>query len=129
MKVKKRDILAMNIKKSPFVRIMLPSIWTAMRILVGVKMKILLSSVANAAAFTVALIGTAFMAGATFAVVHEPPVIWLCILLAVPGFIGWIFPYFIHNGIARKKEQAIQPLIEKKYEEIYEICEKGHSLL
>ncbi len=87
------------------------------------------TSVANAAAFTVALIGTAFMAGATFTVVHEPPVIWLCILLAVPGFIGWIFPYFIHNGIARKKEQAIQPLIEKKYEEIYEICEKGHSLL
>lgn len=84
---------------------------------------------ANAAAFTVALIGTAFMAGSTFAVVHEPPVIWLCILLAVPGFIGWILPYFIHGRISRKKAREIQPLIEAKHEEIYEICEKGHSLL
>lgn len=87
------------------------------------------SSTANAAAFTAALIGTAFMAGSTFAVVQEPPIIWLCILLAVPGFIGWILPCFIHNRIARKKAQEIQPLIEAKREEIYEICEKGHSLL
>lgn len=87
------------------------------------------NSMASVAALTVALIGTAFIAGSTFAVVHEPPVIWLCILLAVPGFIGWILPYFIYNKIARKKVRELQPLIEAKREEIYEICEKGHSLL
>lgn len=87
------------------------------------------NSMASVAALTVALIGTAFMAGSTFAVVHEPPVIWLCILLAVPGFMGWILPYFIYNKIARKKVRELQPLIEAKREEIYEICEKGHSLL
>ena len=38
-------------------------------------------------AITVAVFGTAFMAGSTFAVVHEPPMIWLCVLLAVPGLI------------------------------------------
>ncbi len=80
-------------------------------------------------ALTIGIIGTAFMAGSTFAVTHEPPIIWLCILLAVPGIVGWILPYFIYNGIVGKKTQEIQPLIEAKQEEMYEICEKGHSLL
>ncbi|MGN0203001.1 MAG: hypothetical protein ACI4BB_00560 [Coprococcus sp.] len=80
-------------------------------------------------ALIVGLIGTAFMAGATFAVVHEPPVIWLCILLAVPGFMGWILPYFIYHRVLKKQTDKLQPLIEAKYEEVYEICEKGHSLL
>ncbi|MDO4331171.1 MAG: hypothetical protein Q4C58_00595 [Eubacteriales bacterium] len=87
------------------------------------------TSAATAWAIVTGIIGTAFMAGSTFAVVHEPPVIWLCILLAIPGFIGWILPYFIYNGIVRKSIQRIQPLIEAKYEEIYEICEKGNKLL
>ncbi|MDY3918647.1 MAG: hypothetical protein SOZ59_06545 [Candidatus Limivivens sp.] len=80
-------------------------------------------------ALVMAVIGTAFMAGATFAAVHEPPVVWLCILLAVPGFAGWILPYFLYQKIRRKDVQKLQPLIEAKYEEIYEICEKGHALL
>ena len=77
----------------------------------------------------IGILGTAFMAGSTFAVVHTPPVIWLCILLAIPGFIGWILPYYVYKKIARKKAQKIQPLMEAKYDEIYKICEKGHSLL
>lgn len=80
-------------------------------------------------ALVVGIIGTAFMAGSTFAVVHEPPIIWLCILLAIPGFIGWILPCFIYHRIVRRSTQRIQPMIEAKHEEIYEICEKGHSLL
>lgn len=87
------------------------------------------TSAATVWALMVGILGTAFMAGSTFAVVHEPPIIWLCILLAIPGFIGWILPYFIYCRIVRKRTQEIQPLIEAKYEEIYEICEKGHSLL
>lgn len=80
-------------------------------------------------ALAVAILGTAFMAGSTFAIVHEPPVVWLCILLAIPGFAGWIVPYFLYEKIRRKNTQKIQLLIEAKYEEIYEICEKGHALL
>lgn len=87
------------------------------------------TSAAMVWALTVGIIGTAFMAGSTFAAVHQPPIIWLCILLAVPGFIGWILPRFVYNGIARKKAGELQPLIEAKREEIYEICKKGHSLL
>lgn len=87
------------------------------------------TSAATVWALIIGIIGTAFMAGSTFAVVHEPPVIWLCILLAIPGFAGWILPYFIHKRIVRKSAQKIQPLIEAKYDEIYEICEKGNKLL
>ena len=69
------------------------------------------------------------MAGSTFAVVHETPIIWLCIPLAIPGFIGWILPWFLYQRIRKKQTENLQPLIEAKQEEIYEICEKGHSLL
>lgn len=80
-------------------------------------------------AIIVGIIGTVFMAGATFAVVHEPPVIWLCVILAIPGFAGWIMPYFVFQHLAEKKEKKYNLLIEDKLEEIYQICEKGHSLL
>ena len=59
------------------------------------------------------------MAGSTFAVVHETPIIWLCILLAIPGFIGWILPWFLYQRIRKKQTENLQPLIEAKQEEIY----------
>lgn len=81
------------------------------------------------AAITVGLIGTAFMAGSVFAVTASSPLIILCIILAVPGFIGWIAPYFIYQKMTAGQTEKFRPLIEKKYDEIYEICEKGNSLL
>ena len=78
---------------------------------------------------TCGLAGTAFMAGSVFAVTAQPPIIWLCVLLAIPGFLGWIFPYFIyHKGIAMRIKK-ITPYINAKYDEIDEICRKGYSLL
>ena len=87
------------------------------------------TSAATVWALVVGIIGTAFMAGSTFAVTHEPPLIPLCILLAVPGFLGWILPYFLYRRIAAGQARKLQPVIEAKEEEIYAICEKGHSLL
>lgn len=87
------------------------------------------TSEAGAAALSVGLIGTAFMAGSVFAVVQEPPIIWLCILLAIPGFGGWIAPYFLYRRILGEKTKKIDLLIEARMEEIYQVCEKGHSLL
>ncbi len=80
-------------------------------------------------ALVIAIIGTAFMAGSVFAVTHEPPMILLCILLAIPAFIGWILPLFVHRAMVRKRTAKLAPLIEQKYDEIYEICEKGNKLL
>lgn len=87
------------------------------------------TSAATMYALIVAIIGTAFMAGSTFAVTAQPHHIILSILLAVPGFIGWIIPYFLYRKVAGKQTEKIVPLIEQKYDEIYEICEKGNKLL
>ena len=87
------------------------------------------TSVATMYALVLALIGTAFMAAATFAAVAAPPRILLCILCAVPGFVGWLFPPFLHKKVVERQTKKIMPLIEAKYDEIYELCEKGQKLL
>lgn len=87
------------------------------------------TSVAAVYALILGILGTAFMAGATFAVTAQPPYIVLCIILAVPGFLGWILPYFLYRRIQRRETEKITPLIEAKYDEIYEICGKGNKLL
>jgi hypothetical protein len=78
---------------------------------------------------SVGIVGTIFMAGSVFAVTAEPPMIPLCIILAVPAFAGWILPYFIYKEVERKRTIKVKPLIEEKREEIYEICEKGNKQL
>ncbi len=78
-------------------------------------------------ALIVGLIGTAFLAGATFA--YLGGLIALCIILALPGFIGWIFPYFLHNSTYTKQAAKVDPLIDKKQDEIYEVCERANALL
>lgn len=80
-------------------------------------------------AMLLAVIGTAFMAGSTFAVTAQSPHILLCIALAIPGFLGWLIPYFLYKRIVEKQTKRLTPLIEEKYNEIYEICEKGSRLL
>ncbi|WP_371818696.1 hypothetical protein [Eubacterium sp. MSJ-13] len=87
------------------------------------------TSMATLIALSVGIVGTAFMAGSVFAVTASPPIIWLCILLAVPAFAGWILPYFVYKKVREEKTKKVTPYIEEKYEEIYKICEKGHSLL
>lgn len=84
-------------------------------------------SSATIKAFTVGLIGTAFIAGATFAFLSDRFI--FCIILAIPGFIGWVVPYFLFKSTYSKKEIEITPLIEDKYDEIYEICQKATNLL
>lgn len=87
------------------------------------------TSTATVYALVLGIIGTAFMAGSTFAVTAQPPNYILCIILAVPGFLGWIFPYFLYKKVVGKQTGRVAPLIEEKYDEIYEICEKGNKLL
>lgn len=87
------------------------------------------TSAATVWAIVVGLIGTAFMAGATFAVTHEPPLYVLCTVLAVPGFIGWVLPSFLYKKLAAKRSRVVAELVEQKYDEIYEICAQGNKLL
>lgn len=87
------------------------------------------TSAATIYALVVGITGTAFMAGSVFAVTAQPPYIILSALLAVPAFIGWIIPFFLYRRIVEKRTGRLTPLIEQKYDEIYEICEKGNKLL
>lgn len=87
------------------------------------------TSSATMYALIVAMIGTAFITGSFFAVTAQTPYIILSAILAVPGLIGWIIPYFLYRKVAGKQTEKIVPLIEQKYDEIYEICEKGNKLL
>ena len=45
------------------------------------------------------------------------------------GISGGIFPYFLYKKVTARQTEKITPLIEAKYDEIYEICEKGNKLL
>ncbi len=80
-------------------------------------------------ALCVGVVGTAFMAGATFAAVHVPPLRIATIILAVPGFLGWILPLFVYKKIVSRRSRVVAELIERKYDEIYEICTQGNKLL
>lgn len=87
------------------------------------------TSVATIYALITGIAGTAFMAGSVFAVTAWPPHYILSVFLAVPALIGWILPVFLYRRLVRKQTEKLEPLIEQKYDEIYEICEKGNKLL
>lgn len=87
------------------------------------------TSTATMYALVLGIIGTAFMAASVFAVTAQPPQYILCILFAIPAFLGWIFPCFLYKKVAGKQTEKMIPLIEAKYDEIYGICEKGNKLL
>lgn len=78
-------------------------------------------------AYAVGVIGCAFMAGSVFAVISGN--IPLCVILAVPGLLGWVASYPIFRGISAKRTEVADPLIEQKYDELYSVCEKASALL
>lgn len=82
---------------------------------------------ASIVAYTIGIIGTAFMAGSVFAVTAG--MLLPCIILAIPAFIGWVLPYFLYNRIQQQRTAQVTPLIDKKYDELYAVCEKAHGLL
>ena len=82
---------------------------------------------ASAAAYGIGIAGCAFLAGSVFAFLEG--MLPLMVVLAIPGFAGWILPYFCYLGIRRKKTAEVTPLIDGKYDEIYEVCEKAHAML
>lgn len=78
---------------------------------------------------TSGLLGCAFMAGSVFAVTAEKSVIWLMILLAIPGFALWAGAYFGYQIAKKRRSAQVEPLIEAKYDEAYQVCEKAQKML
>ncbi len=85
------------------------------------------TTIASIAAFSIGLVGTAFLGGAVFA--YLGGVLPLMVILAIPGFIGWITPYFCYQKLRTSRERQIAPLIEQKNDEIYQVCEQGCRLM
>ncbi len=81
---------------------------------------------ASAVAYVIGIAGTAFMAGSVFA--YLAGMLPLSILLAIPGFSGWVLPYFCYLKLHSKKTEQVMPLIDQKYDEIYEVCKNASSL-
>lgn len=80
------------------------------------------TSTAAVYALVLGILWTACMAGTTFAVTAQPPHIALCIILAIPGFLGWILPYFLYKKIQSKETEKVTSLLEGKYEEVLFLC-------
>jgi hypothetical protein len=83
---------------------------------------------AQIVALTVGMIGTALVGGATFAFIYGN-MIPLMIILALPGFVAWGVAYMLYTKLRARKSAAAEPLIDHKYDEIYEVCAKAHTLL
>ena len=81
---------------------------------------------ATIVAYILGIIGTAFMVGSVFSYIAG--MLQLSIILSVPGFLGWILPYFLYSKIRRNKVEKVNYLIDKQYDVIYEICEKASKL-
>ena len=75
----------------------------------------------------IGIVGTAFMAGSVFA--YLASMIPLCILLAIPAFIGWALPYFFYNKIFIETSTKVNVMIDHNYDVIYDACEKARHLL
>lgn len=80
-------------------------------------------------AIAIGIAGTAFMAGAVFAITATPPIVWLCVLLSLPGAAGWALPVWAYRKAVRHKTKSVETMLEKQYDEIAEICEKASKLL
>lgn len=86
-------------------------------------------SVPTMVALTCGLLGCAFMAGSVFAVTASPPIVWLCVLLAIPGFFLWGAAYFGYKIAQKRRMEKVLPLIERKLDEAYGVCSQAEKLL
>ena len=68
------------------------------------------TSKAAITSLVIGLVGTAFMAGSVFAVTATPPVIWLCILLAVPAFTLWALAPILYPRMVAGQQTAVNLL-------------------
>ena len=53
----------------------------------------------------------------------------LCIVTAVPGFLGWVIPVFLYSGLKGIRTRKVEPVMEEKQEEISKVNEQSYLLL
>ena len=87
------------------------------------------SSVPMVVSLTSGLVGCAFMAGSVFAVTAYRPIIWLTVVLGIPGFALWGGAYFGYKIARQRRTAQVAPLIEAKFDEAYQVCTKAQQIL
>ena len=75
------------------------------------------------------LVGCVFMAGSVFAVTAKHPMIWMMVVLAIPGFLLWGSSYFVYQKVKKERSEKVASMIEAKYDEAFEACEKAAKIL
>ncbi|WP_198401180.1 hypothetical protein [Erysipelothrix larvae] len=83
---------------------------------------------ASAIAYILGVIGCGFMA-ASVMVMSFLSNTMLMIILAIPGVILWIIPYLVFRHIKNQSTLEVTPMIDEKYDEIYDVSMRANSLL
>ena len=74
------------------------------------------------------VVGLALLVCTAFSAISERALTWISLLPTIPGAVCCALAYPIYRRVYRKRERAVEPLLDAKYEEISSICEKGHQL-
>lgn len=89
------------------------------------------TAVASSVALTIGVFGILCITGAIFMMKQQLPIqmMLLRVMLILLGMISFVLPYFLYQKLVLKKRMEIDPLIQQKEKEIYEICEKGYKMI
>ena len=82
---------------------------------------------ASVAAYVTGLLGTVFMAIATFGYLASE--ISVCIEFGIAGFVEWILAFVAYSIIKDKKAKKVVAEIENKFDELNDICMKAYELI
>lgn len=82
---------------------------------------------ASVVAYTVGIIGAAFMAGATFS--YLGGFVVSCILLAIPGFVCWGLAYVLYRSLVKKRSAEVVTEVNREFDNLYSTCEKAQALM
>ncbi|SEF66004.1 hypothetical protein [Lachnospira multipara] len=87
------------------------------------------TNLATAASISLGIVGLLFIAGSVMIAVGNPKLQLVSVIISIPGFVMVIMANFVYAKLVQLKECKIRPLVDKKMNEIYEICDKGKKLL
>jgi len=83
---------------------------------------------ASIIAYVIGSVGMGFAAGAVLFQVLAG-LLALTIIFGVLTLAAWGMGYLSYRLMLKKRTEAVTPLIEKQYDEIYEICEEAAKLI
>lgn len=77
-------------------------------------------------ALAIGLVGTAFLAGSVFSYLAA---LWIpFVLLGALGLAGWAAPYIMYRRIESSQSRRVAPLIDQRYDTIYDASEQAQRL-